>query len=113
MSQLAAAGSFSLILMALFEVVADHYVNDLLLACLAGDLRLMKRITRDLDVSLPFVKLLNVRGEQLKTARHFVDACFLEEEPVEFEAGTVFIGEATRWSLTLWSLLVSNWLSFA
>ncbi|NP_001317900.1 Fatty acid synthase [Caenorhabditis elegans] len=70
-----AVGGFnSLIVLAAVDAAPSHYLNDLLHAFANDDVRMMKRIARDVTISIENVKLLNLNGEPITTARQAVEA---------------------------------------
>ncbi|CAI2357108.1 unnamed protein product [Caenorhabditis sp. 36 PRJEB53466] len=76
----AVAGSNSLVLLAAIDAAPSHYLNDLLHAFVNNDIRMMKRIARDVTIQIENIEILNLKGEAITTARQAVEAA-IETEP--------------------------------
>uniref|UniRef100_A0A8R1DEI4 Fatty acid synthase n=1 Tax=Caenorhabditis japonica TaxID=281687 RepID=A0A8R1DEI4_CAEJA len=74
------AGSTSLILLAAIDAAPSHYLNDLIHAFVNNDVRMMKRIARDVTIHVENVEIYNLKGERIETARQAVEAA-IDTEP--------------------------------
>uniref|UniRef100_A0A1I7TJV5 Fatty acid synthase n=1 Tax=Caenorhabditis tropicalis TaxID=1561998 RepID=A0A1I7TJV5_9PELO len=79
-SSFAVGGFNSLVLLAAIDAAPSHYLNDLLHSYATNDIRMMKRIARDVTINIENIELLNLKGEPITTARQAVDAT-IETEP--------------------------------
>ncbi|UMM41728.1 hypothetical protein L5515_017863 [Caenorhabditis briggsae] len=73
-SSFAVGGFNSLLVLAAIDAAPSHYLNDLLHAFANNDIRQMKRIARDVTISVENVEVLTLKGEPITTARQAVDA---------------------------------------
>ncbi|EGT30644.1 hypothetical protein CAEBREN_18080 [Caenorhabditis brenneri] len=79
-----AVGGFnSLVVLAAIDAAPSHYLNDLLHSFANNDIRMMKRIARDVTINIENIELLNLKGEPITTARQAVEAT-INTEPTNF-----------------------------
>ncbi|EFO82999.1 hypothetical protein CRE_00725 [Caenorhabditis remanei] len=73
-SSFAVGGFNSLVVLAAVDAAPSHYLNDLLHAFVNNDVRMMKRIARDVTINIENLEIFNLKGESITTARQAVDA---------------------------------------
>lgn len=63
-----------MVLLAAIDAAPSHYLNDLVHAFVNNDVRMMKRIARDVTIHIENVEIVNLKGEKITTARQAVEA---------------------------------------
>ncbi|PIC18413.1 hypothetical protein B9Z55_024314 [Caenorhabditis nigoni] len=100
-SSFAVGGFNSLVVLAAIDAAPSHYINDLLHAFANNDIRQMKRIARDVTISVENVELLTLKGESITTARQAVDAT-IDTEPttVRLPENTLILSPNDKYPFT-------------
>ncbi|CAB3410353.1 unnamed protein product [Caenorhabditis bovis] len=80
----AVSGFNSLVLLAAVDAAPSHYLNDLMNSFANNDIRMMKRIARDVTIQIDNIEIFDFNGVPITTARHAVDAA-IQDCPGNFK----------------------------